>query len=149
MRHLNYLHLRHFHAIAKAGSVVEAARGLYLTPQTLSAQLRQLEEDVGGLLFERIGRGLQLTPLGQTVLRYCNEIFSLGAELAQVVRSEDHSQPLAFRVGLGQDIAKVLGQRLLAPALTLSRPVRLLVRQEPIDALAEALSKHELDLVLS
>lgn len=149
MRHLNYLHLRHFHAIAQAGSVVEAARGLYLTPQTLSAQLRQLEEDVGGLLFERIGRGLQLTPLGQTVLRYCNEIFSLGAELAQVVRSEDHSQPLAFRVGLGQDIAKVLAQRLLAPALTLSRPVRLLVRQEPIDALAEALSKHELDLVLS
>ena len=66
-----------------------------------------------------------------------------------MVRSEDHSQPLAFRVGLGQDIAKVLGQRLLAPALTLSRPVRLLVRQEPIDALAEALSKHELDLVLS
>ena len=82
------------------------------------------------------------------MLRYCNEIFSLGAELAQVVRSEDHSQPLAFRVGLGQDTAKVLGQRLLAPALTLSRPVCSLVRQEPIDALAEALSKHELDLVL-
>jgi len=129
--------------------VVEAARGLHLTPQTLSAQLRQLEEDVGGLLFERIGRGLQLTPLGETVLRYSNEIFSLGAELAQVVRSEDQSQPLAFRVGLGQDIAKVLAQRLLAPALTLSRPLRLLVVQKPLPILAEALSKHELDLVLS
>lgn len=149
MRHLNYLHLRHFHAIAQAGSVVEAARGLHLTPQTLSAQLRQLEDDVGGLLFERIGRGLQLTPLGETVLRYSNEIFSLGAELAQVVRSEDHSQPLAFRVGLGQDIAKVLAQRLLTPALTLSRPLRLLVVQKPLAVLAEALSKHELDLVLS
>jgi LysR family transcriptional activator of nhaA len=149
MRHLNYLHLRHFHAIAQAGSVVEAARGLHLTPQTLSAQLRQLEDDVGGLLFERIGRGLQLTPLGETVLRYSNEIFSLGAELAQVVRSEDHSQPLALRVGLGQDIAKVLAQRLLTPALTLSRPLRLLVVQKPLAVLAEALSKHELDLVLS
>ena len=47
MRHLNYSHLQYFWAVAREGSIVKAAEVLHLTPQTISGQLKLLEESVG------------------------------------------------------------------------------------------------------
>jgi LysR family transcriptional activator of nhaA len=40
---LNMKHLRYFWSVTSHGSVTRAAQALYLTPQTISGQLRQLE----------------------------------------------------------------------------------------------------------
>ncbi len=59
--------LRLLLAVAREGSVSRAAQRLHLSQPTLSAQLRQLADQVGLPLHERIGRRLHLTPAGAAV----------------------------------------------------------------------------------
>ena len=77
MRHLNYNHLLYFWTVAKEGSIARSAEKLNLTPQTISGQLKLLEDTIGEALFERAGRGLALTDTGRVVEQYANEIFNL------------------------------------------------------------------------
>ncbi len=58
--------LRYFLAIAQTEHLTQAARSLYITQSTLSHGLRQLEEELGVQLFERIGRRLKLSVAGES-----------------------------------------------------------------------------------
>lgn len=55
---------RAFLVTAEEGSLSAAARALGLTQPTLSRQVDALEQEIGVVLFERVGRGLTLTPSG-------------------------------------------------------------------------------------
>src|SRR5512144_2169640 len=107
MRHLNYGHLQYFYTVAKHGGVTRASQLLHLTPQTISGQLRLLEETIGRPLFERVGRRLLLTETGHLVYRYAEEIFTLGGELAQVVRNRMPAAPTVLNVGVTQSLPKL------------------------------------------
>jgi LysR family cyn operon transcriptional activator len=62
--------LRYFVDIAKTEHLTTSARNLYVTQSTLSHGLRQLEEELGMPLFERIGRGLKLSQAGVVFRNY-------------------------------------------------------------------------------
>ena len=55
MSHINYNHLYYFWHVYKEGSVVGAAEALFLTPQTITGQIKALEERLQGKLFKRKG----------------------------------------------------------------------------------------------
>ncbi len=59
--------LRAFHLVADAGSFSLAARTAGLSQPTLSAQVRALEADYAVDLFDRRGRGVRMTPTGQSL----------------------------------------------------------------------------------
>ena len=149
MRGLNYNHLYYFWVVAREGSVVAASKVLFLTPQTVTGQLRALERTLGGRLFAPAGRGIALTELGHTVFGYAQEIFRLGSELQAAVTGRSVDRPLPFRVGAVDALSKVVVQRLLAPALALGRAVHLSCREGPLEELAADLALHKLDLVLA
>jgi len=71
---LTFHQLRLLLAVSREGSVSRAAQRLHLTQPTLSAQLRQLAEQVGLPLFERVGRKLHLTAAGRVVLDTANRV---------------------------------------------------------------------------
>ncbi len=149
MRHLNYSHLQYFWAVAREGSIVSAADVLHLTPQTISGQLKRLEETVGAPLFNRHGRGLVLSELGHLVFQYADEIFRTGAELAHVVRGNRSSGPLSFNVGIVNSIPKLIAERIIAPAFGTDEPLRVRCHEAPLEGLLGDLATHRLDLVLS
>lgn len=66
--------LRLFAAVAQEGSISRAAERLCLTQPTLSAQLRQLADQVGLPLYEVIGRRLHLTEAGEVLLASADEV---------------------------------------------------------------------------
>jgi DNA-binding transcriptional LysR family regulator len=66
-----------FEAIARHGSVSEAARELHVTHGAVSRQLRLLEEDLGCALFERRGRGLAMTEDGRRLRDAASEALAL------------------------------------------------------------------------
>jgi LysR family transcriptional activator of nhaA len=47
MRHLNHTHLLYFNTVAREGSIARAPEVLHLTPQTISGQLKMLEQSMG------------------------------------------------------------------------------------------------------
>lgn len=62
---MNLRQLRYFCEIVEAGSAVAAAARLHVAPTALSMQLAQLEGDLGGALFDRSHRPMELTALGR------------------------------------------------------------------------------------
>ena len=149
MRHLNYNHLLYFHTVAREGSVAKAATVLHLTPQTVSGQIKLLEEAVGEPLFLRVGRGLVLSDTGRVVQSYADEIFSVGTALAQRLQTSGHVSPSALRVGIVDSFPKLVACRLLGVALTDDEPVRLSCSEGKLESLLADLSVQKLDLILS
>ena len=129
MRHLNYNHLLYFWTVAKEGSITKATEVLHLTPQTISGQLKLLEEAVGEPLFTRAGRGLVLTEFGHLVYQYADEIFTLGEELSIRMKTGDAGIPATLNVGITNSIPKLIAMRILQPALSGEFPVRLVCRE--------------------
>lgn len=149
MRHLNYNHLHYFWVVAREGSIAAASKTLHLTPQTISGQLKLLDENVGEPLFQRVGRGIGLTETGRVVYQYADEIFSLGTELSARIRSKVPGAPETLNVGIVNSIAKLIAYRIIEPALELPDKVRVVCTEADLDNLLGELAMHRLDLVIS
>ena len=65
---MNLRQLQYFIAIAETGSFRAGAQRVRVAPPSLSQQIRLLEQEVGGPLFERLPRGARLTPAGRALL---------------------------------------------------------------------------------
>jgi LysR family transcriptional activator of nhaA len=148
---MNLKHLRYFWVTARAGSVAAAGNQLHLTPQTVSAQIKLLESDLGTALFKPAGRRLELTEAGRVALSYADEIFALGQELVSSLRATgvpEHAAP-AFRVGISDALPKSLIHRLLLSLRQLTKPVRLVCRDGTIETLLGELALHRIEMVLA
>ena len=148
MYSLNYQHLKYFWAVSRHGSLTRASAELLLTPQTLSTQIRDLENGLGVKLFSREGRRLVLTDIGQAVYRYADEIFNLGREIQNVVRGLP-GQDIYLVVGVADVIPKLIAHRLIEPVLQLKESVRVICREGGTDRLLAELAIHNLDVVFS
>lgn len=69
--------LRHFLAVSRAGSLSGAAQQLHCVPSNVSARLRQLEAQLGAVLFQRQAQRLCLTPAGQRLLPHAEQLEQL------------------------------------------------------------------------
>ncbi|MEX8493377.1 transcriptional activator NhaR [Sphaerotilus sp.] len=147
---MNFKHLYYFWATAKAGGVVRASEQIHTTPQTLSTQIKLLENSLGCALFRKRGRGLELTDDGRAALGYADQIFALGAELeAAIGQSGRRRAELEFRVGIADQVPKSIAYRLLEPALDGHDPVRLICHEGKLADLLAQLAVHRLDLVIA
>ena len=94
-------------------------------------------------LFERQGRSLVLTDVGQVVFRYADEIFSLGRELQDTLKGRPVARPRRLVVGVSDSVEKRVAHRLLVPALESEEPVQLVVQEARPERLVAELAAHE------
>ncbi|WP_312759451.1 transcriptional activator NhaR [Pantoea brenneri] len=148
MSHINYNHLYYFWHVCRTGSIVGAAEALSLTPQTITGQIKALEERLQGKLFRRQGRGLVPTELGQLVFRYADRMFMLGQEMLDIVnyRKESH---LLFDVGVADALSKQLVSKVLETAVVAKEKIHLRCFESTHEMLLEQLSQHKLDMIIS
>ncbi len=81
--------LRIFLTVARYRSYSRAAEELYLSQPAVSIQIRELEQAIGGSLFERAGRNILLTEAGQALLPYAQRIHQV-LDDAKMVMEELH-----------------------------------------------------------
>jgi len=146
---LNYHHLFYFWTVAREGSITAACQRLLLSPPTISAQIRELEEALGEKLFTRSGRGLTLTDAGRLAYRYADEIFSLGREFVDAIQGKATGTSIQVSIGINDVLPKTIAYRLIEPVFGLPGPVRIECVQGTPAQLLPPLAVHELDLVLS
>jgi len=146
---LNYHHLLYFWTVAREGTIARAAVKLRLAQPTISAQIHTLEEQLNEKLFQRQGRLLVLTEMGQVVYRYAEEIFSLGRELLDVVKNRPTGRTLTLSVGISDVVPKLIAYRLMEPALAIPQQLRLVCEEDSQDNLLARLALHQLDIVIS
>ena len=144
----NYKHLHYFWVVAKEGGMARAAERLDVAVQTVSAQVRELEQALGHALLKPAGRGLALTEAGEAALRQADQIFQLGEQLPDVVRDAATQPALRLAVGISDGLPKIVVHRLITPVLA-EPGLRLLCHEGGFDELLAELALHKLDLVLS
>ena len=149
MTPLNYNHLYYFYIVATEGSIAKASARLNLTPQTISGQITTFEAQIGLELFDRNGRTMLLSEMGQMIYSYAEEIFQLGDELKNVMKTQEPAHWLTFTVGITDVIPKVLAYKLISPILNMAKPVRLICNEGDQDSLLADLAVNRLDLVLT
>lgn len=150
LRHLNFKHLRYFAAVAQHGSVTAAAKVLHVAPQTVSAQLAELESAMGRQLFDRIGKRLQLNADGESAVEYAKTIFALGEELVGLLAERNTPRRTRLRIGITDSVPKTMATKLLAPVIA-KKPEQLdlVCTEGPLNHLLSQTLDHRLDLVLT
>ena len=149
MTNLNFKHLRYFWMVAKTGSIVRASEQLYLSPQSISGQLGELENSLGVQLLKKVGRGLVLTDMGRKVFSYADEIFALGGELLDATKNQQLRKSVLFRIGITDSVPKSVAYRIIEPVLHLDESIRLICREGKLSSLLAEMSVNQLDLVIA
>src|SRR5579863_2513149 len=140
--------LRAFVAVADTGSVRGAAGRLLVTESAVSAALAALTREVGVPLLERQGRGLRLTPSGDTYARYARTILGMHEEALAAARGD--ADPEHGRVRLAA--VTTAAEHILPPVLAGFRDrhpgVAVGLEVGPSDEVWELLASWRADLVI-
>ena len=144
----NHRHLYYFWVVAKEGSMSRAAERLDMAVQTVSAQVRELERDLGCQLLKPAGRGLALTEAGGVALQQAEQIFQLAQALPEQVLATVQAPSVRLAVGIADGLPKLEVRRLLQPVLGVANLHLVCDDGEMADLLAD-LVLHKLDVVLT
>jgi DNA-binding transcriptional LysR family regulator len=107
MTNFDWNRARAFLATAEHGSFSAAARELGLTQPTLSRQVDGLEAELGVALFERIGRGLMITPNGQDLLDSVREMGVAAEKLSALASGHSEEVTGPIRISAGEVFASI------------------------------------------
>ncbi|MEP4343550.1 MAG: LysR family transcriptional regulator [Lentilitoribacter sp.] len=144
---LNYRHLRYFREVANEGNLTRAADQLNLSQSALSIQIKKLEERLGHPLFNRVGRQLELTEVGQIVLDYADRIFNTGQELVDTLKRSGSTVP-PLRMGALSTLSRNFQINFLEPLLNIP-DIEVVLKSGGADTLYEELKSLALDVVLT
>jgi len=145
---LNYRHLYYFWVVAKEGGFARASERLDMAIQTISAQVKALEQALGHQLLKPAGRGVTVTDAGQAVFARAEEIFQLGALIPEAAAAAALGQTARLAVGMSDGLSKLAAHVLLQPVLD-TPGLRLVCHEGEVDELLAELALHRLDVVLA
>lgn len=136
---------RAFLTTAEEGSLSAAARVLGLTQPTLGRQVSALEEELGVVLFERVGKGLVLTPVGRELLDHARGMQDAAGRMS--IAAAGQSQSIEGRITI--TASEVMSAHVLPPALTRLRQAapRLEIDVLASDSLQD-LQRREADIAI-
>ncbi len=123
----------------------QAGNNLHLTQSAVSARIRLLEEQVGTPLFTRDRNNIQLTPAGQKLLRYAENIVTNWNRARQeLVFSEEGTTPLA--VGAMPSLWEIAVQGWIKHTFVQHPDIRLSVEMLAGERLVNAVQERSIDL---
>ncbi len=140
-------HLKYFIAVAEEGGFSRAARRLHVVQPTLSMQIRDLEAELGGPLFDRGARRTRLTAAGEVFLVQARQVLAQAERAQATTRLVLHGRCGDVRIGVAG--AAVLGGVLvdLIRAFHEARPlVRIELREATPQRQRAAILANELDV---
>lgn len=149
MRHLTFDLdvLRSFVLGIELGSFAKAADRLGRSTSAVSAQLKKLEDQVDLPILRKSGRGLVLTPSGETLFSYAKRLLELNDEAANAVRGTDLQG--CVRLGLQEDFGENLLTEALGSFARTHPRVRIEARVARNAELIDLIGNGQLDLALA
>ena len=139
--------LRSFSTGVALGSYARAAEKLGRSTSAVSAQLKKLEAQAGTVLFRKVGRGLEHTDAGETLLAYAHRMLELNEEAGAAMRGADLQGWV--RLGLQEDFGETLLPAVLGRFARAHPKVRIEACVARSADLRERLELGQLDLALA
>ena len=139
-------HLRYFVALAEYLSFTKAADRVHVTQSTLSHQIRQLEDEVGQALFDRIGKKVVTTEAGELFLAYATRALKEVDHGIAMLKPGGGGLTGEVRIGATHTFNIGLIPECMALVLARHPTVRLRVDELPADQISTKLRAGELDI---
>ncbi len=123
---MNLHHLAIFYTIAETGSISACAERMHISQPAISRQLKEFEQRIGVVLFERLPRGMRLTQAGEVLREYAARLFDIARMAEASVRELADARRGRLAIGASNTIGTYILPGLLArfrhahPAVTLS-----------------------------
>ncbi len=84
---VNLQHLKYVVEVEKTGSITQAAQNLYMGQPNLSKAIKELEKNLGIVIFKRTSKGVLPTAQGEEFLRYAKSILDQVQRMENLYRS--------------------------------------------------------------
>jgi len=136
------------HAIEDAGSMAAAARRLQLVPSALTYRVRQMEEALDVLLFDRRSRQAKLTIAGRELLREGERLLADMDAIAHRVKRVATGWESQFTLAIDGVIDPTTVMELCEAFYALGSPTRLRLRDEVLTGTLQAVTSGQADLAL-
>ncbi|WP_165224113.1 pca operon transcription factor PcaQ [Affinirhizobium pseudoryzae] len=145
---VKYRHLQTFVEVARQGSVVKAADRLNISQPAVTKTIRELEEVLGVLLFEREGRGIRITRPGDVFLRHAAASLTALRQGIDSVSQELLDNVPPVRIGALPTVSTRIMPRAMALFLEEETRSRIKIVTGENAVLLEQLRMGDLDLVV-
>ncbi|WP_313291791.1 LysR family transcriptional regulator, partial [Faecalispora jeddahensis] len=145
---ISFLQLRYFMVVADSRSFSSAAKQLYISQQTLSAHIAQMEADLGVILFERT-RPLTLTAAGEQLYQRTDELLFLHRQLEQEMWNFSEGECQNLRIGIASSYARTLLPQIFPDLMKKCPYVKLELYERNFSDLSELLQKHKVDMIMT
>lgn len=142
---MTLVQLRHFVVLAEVGSFVQASAVLFLTQPALTRSIQGLEEELGGTLFDRLGRRIALTPFGREALGRAQRLVSDADALKQAGKGLHAGLIGKLRVGLSSGPGALLSTPLMLHMAEHHPRLQVQISRGNTDVLIHALREQLLD----
>jgi DNA-binding transcriptional LysR family regulator len=111
---MNLHHLAIFHSIAQTGSISACAEHLHISQPAISRQLKEFEQRIGVVLFERLPRGMRLTPPGEVLRDYAVRLFEIARTAEAAARQLSDVRQGHLSIGASNTIGTYILPTLVA-----------------------------------
>jgi DNA-binding transcriptional LysR family regulator len=145
---MTLVQLRHFVVLAEVGSYVQASSALFLTQPALTRSIQALEDELGGRLFDRIGRRISLTPFGGEVLSRARRLVADAEALKQAGKGLHAGLVGHLRIGLSSGPGALLSTSLMLHMAQHHPRLQLQISRGNTSVLIDELRDQHLDALV-
>jgi DNA-binding transcriptional LysR family regulator len=145
---MTLVQLRHFVCLADLGSYVQASKALFLTQPALTRSIQSLEEEMGGRMFDRLGRRIELTALGREVLHRARLLVSDAEALKQTGKIMHTGLIGLMRMGLSSAPGALFSAPLMLHMAEHHPGLKLEISRGNTDVLLKQLQEQQLDCAI-
>ncbi|NQE48929.1 LysR family transcriptional regulator [Herbaspirillum rubrisubalbicans] len=142
-------HLRYFQALAENLSFTRAAEKVHVTQSTLSHQIRQLEEELAVVLFDRVGKKVVLTDAGETLLTNIAPALKQVDLAIRTVKAEDEHMVGEVRIGSTHSFNIHVIPHCIAGFLNRYPSIKVIAEELSAQEITSRLMEGKLDLGVS
>jgi LysR family cyn operon transcriptional activator len=142
-------HLRYFVALAECLNFTRAAERVHVTQSTLSHQIHQLEEEIGELLFERVGKRVLITEQGELFLNYAAKALKEVDQGLGALKESSRGLSGNLRIGSTHTFNQGFLPECIAALLERHPTVKVVASEFTADDIGHSLSSGALDLGIS
>src|SRR5574337_741179 len=91
-----------FIEVAKQGNFSRAGQKVFRSQSAVSAQIRQLEQEYGEKLLDRVGKSVRLTPAGEALFEYAGRLLTLRNESLRAVADQARTPRGVLAIGANE-----------------------------------------------
>lgn len=140
--------LKYLVAVAEYRHFSKAAAACFVTQSTLSTAIRELEQQLGVVVFERNRKSVLITPVGEKLLAQAQAILGEVEDFVSLARAEEGSLTGEIRLGVIPTIGPFLLPKMLAELRQTYGKLRLYLKEEISARLATLLRQGRLDVLI-